>query len=637
MHTKLPLTPRLALLLAGLVLSACGDSAGDTETASTTATTGASTSDASSDATSDDATTAGTSDATTDPSTTDTDGDATHLRLTVLHNNDGESQLLNAGAGLEDFGGVARFTTLVKQLRAEVEAAPDTPSLRHGAITLSSGDNFLAGPEFAVSLEQGAPYLDAVALSEVGYDAICVGNHDVDFGPDVLAAFISSFAPMTTFLSANLDVSQEPLLDALAGDGLLVASVVVDVGGDSVGVIGATTPMLPFISSPRDIVVDPDVAGRVQAEVDALTGAGINKIILISHLQSIEEDLELAPQLSGVDIMIAGGGDELLANDGAVLIPGDEEELYGPYPLMSGAVPIVTTKGGYRYVGRLIVEFDEGGELVAIDEASGVVRVAGGALPDAVEPDPVVQEEVVAPIAAALAALDANVIASSEVTLDGTKTSVRTMETNEGDLIADALLWSAGQRAADFGAPLPTVALQNGGGIRNDSALPAGELTELDTFDMLPFANFVTIVPGVPPGQFKEILENAVSAVEQVDGRFAQIAGFTLIYDPDGQPQVIDEAGVITQEGTRVLEVVLDDDTVIVSGGVVDPGAPSLDVATINFLASGGDQYPFGDLEFTSLGVTYQAALRGYIEEALAGTISAADYPEGGEGRVSVP
>ena len=329
-HTKLPLTPRLALLLAGLVLSACGDSAGDTETASTTATTGASTSDASSDATSDDATTAGTSDATTDPSTTDTDGDATHLRLTVLHNNDGESQLLNAGAGLEDFGGVARFTTLVKQLRAEVEAAPDTPSLRHGAITLSSGDNFLAGPEFAVSLEQGAPYLDAVALSEVGYDAICVGNHDVDFGPDVLAAFISSFAPMTTFLSANLDVSQEPLLDALAGDGLLVASVVVDVGGDSVGVIGATTPMLPFISSPRDIVVDPDVAGRVQAEVDALTGAGINKIILISHLQSIEEDLELAPQLSGVDIMIAGGGDELLANDGAVLIPGDEEELYGP-------------------------------------------------------------------------------------------------------------------------------------------------------------------------------------------------------------------------------------------------------------------------------------------------------------------
>jgi 5'-nucleotidase len=71
-----------------------------------------------------------------------------------------------------------------------------------------------------------------------------------------------------------------------------------------------------------------------------------------------------------------------------------------------------------------------------------------------------------------------------------------------------------------------------------------------------------------------------------------------------------------------------------VVGGAVQDGA-DLVVATIDFLARGGDEYPFGDAPFTTLGVTYQQALFDYIAEELGGVITAADYPEGGAGRIT--
>lgn len=548
--------------------------------------------------------------------------------LTILHNNDGESQLLNAGEGLEDFGGVARFVALARDLRAEAE---------DGILMLSSGDNFLAGPEFSASLEKGVPFYDSLALRRARYDAIAIGNHEFDFGPDVLADFIKGFRGRVPFLSVNLDVSPEPRLQVLAKQGIIAASTVVETAGEEVGVIGATTPQLRSISSPRDVVVDPDVARLVNRQAKMLTKDGVDKIVLISHLQSVEEDRELAGSLRRVDVMIAGGGDELLANDGDLLLP--EDVPVGPYPIIerdrqNREVPIVTTSGGYRYVGRLMVGFNRRGRVVAIDDESGPVRVSGVA-PDAVEPDPVVQSRVVEPVTEALAELASHVVGTSEVALDGTRTNIRTIETNEGNLIADALLWQATQLAPSFGAPLPDIALQNGGGIRNESVIGPGPVSELDTFDMLPFANFVSVVPDIPASQLKELLENAVSRVEFVDGRFTQVAGFSFSWDPDGTPQVVDDAGTVLTPGSRVVDVTLDDGTVLVEDGSVVAGAPAVSIATIDFSARGGDQYPYRGAPFTTLGVTYQQALRAYIETALSGSITAADYPEGGEGRIT--
>lgn len=565
------------------------------------------------------------------------------FKLTILHNNDGESQLINAPAS-EDFGGVARFKTLTDALKDKADKGG-----RSEAIMLSSGDNFLAGPRFDASLQTGVPFYDSIALDAIGYDAIAVGNHEFDFGPDVLADFIEGFgtnpANRTPFVSANLNVVNEPRLAALAKDGTLVKSTVVTKDGFRIGVVGATTPLLPAISSPRNVEAREDVAGIVQTQVDRLGRRGVDKVILISHLQNINEDRALVPMLSGVDVVIAGGGDELLANPGDPLVPGDSVSLDSEtgepltYPILAedadgSTVPIVTTAGDYKYVGRLVVVFDKRGNVKNVRKSSGPVRVSG-IEDDAVAADPVLLNRVVDPVRAYIDALAENVIGQSEVGLDGRRDpGVRTMETNLGNLLADALLSSGQDRAADFGVDAPQVAIQTSGGIRNNNVIPFGPVTELDTFNIAAFANFVAVVPDVPRAQFKEILENAVSRIPAADGRFPQIAGFSFTYDPSGTAQVVENDGTVVTPGSRIQDVTLDDGTPIVVAGVVVPGDP-IDVAANDFTARGGDQYPFRGLPFTTVGVTYQQALANFVADELGGQVTAADYPEGGEGRIT--
>ena len=554
--------------------------------------------------------------------------------LTVLHNNDGESQLVNAGVGIEDFGGVARFATVVKETRRDARRGPD-----NGAIFVSSGDNFLAGPEFSAGLADGVFY-DARALDMLRYDAISLGNHDFDFGPDVLAEFINDYRRpgKPPYLSANADFSAEPALQALADRKVIVPSTVIHEKGERIGIIGAITPQLLFISSPRGVVIDPDVAGAIQTEIDALQARGVDKIVLISHLQNVAEDLDLAPLLSGIDVMVAGGGDEVLANPDDPLVPGDVA--FGAYPLVATNadgvdVPVVTTAGDYKYLGELEVQFDENGVVTGWE--GGPIRIAGGDQPDAVRSSRPMQRKVVEPVAAYLDNLAANVLAQSAVALEGRRDpGIRTEETNLGNLMADSLLWQATQKAAEFGVPEPDVALQNGGGIRNNTLIPAGPLTELDTFSIAAFSNFVAVAPDIPRDQFRQILERAVSAAPAAAGQFAQVGGFDFVYDTSRTAQTIDgTTGAILTAGDRVTAIVLDDGSIICCDGnnAVVPGA-GLTVATIDFLARGGDGYPFFGAPFTPVGVSYQQALAGYLTGPLAGQVTAAAYPEGGEGRI---
>lgn len=565
--------------------------------------------------------------------------------LHLLHHNDGESQLIDAGGALADFGGVARFATVAANLRAQA-LTPPPGGAASGSLLITSGDNYLAGPEFAISLRQGPPFFDTIALDLIGYDAFIIGNHEFDFGPGVLEDFIAGFTlNPAPFLSANLDFSAEPGLQALVDAGRIAPSTVVEVattaGPRRVGIIGATTPALPFISSPRGVLVSDDLATIIQAQADALTADGVNIIILSSHLQGLTEELDLIGSLRNIDAIVGGGGGELLANPGDLLVPGDTPATVAGqsgYPIYGvdadgNQVPIVTTSGDYRYLGRLILGFDDAGNLVEILDESGPVRVSGTGA-DAVAPDPDVQAQVVDPVAAGVAALAANVIGVSEVDLDGRRSQVRNFETNLGNLIADAFLTTGIDLASTFGVNAPDVALANGGGIRNDSIIPAGDITELDTFNILPFTNFITVVPSVPAEQFKEILENAVSRQGMGDGRFAQIAGFTMEYDWRQQAQVLGGDLMVVTPGERVRNVALSDGTVIVENGVVVPGAQDIDVAIVDFLARGGDFYPFRGLPFTNLGVSYQQSLASMIEDTLSGQITMDAYPEGGMERI---
>ena len=586
------------------------------------------------------------------------------FRLTVLHNNDGESDLLPNPSDAR-VGGAARFVTLVTQEQTNaVTPVEDAESV--GVVTLSSGDNFLAGLAFEASQNRtDGEFFDAEVLASINYDAICLGNHDFDFGADTLANFITSHDnffgqqnPSSTdfpeFLTANLDFSGEANLQALVDSGRIASSTIVTTGGEQIGIIGATTENLASISNPEDVVIN-EVLPAIQAEVAALTAQNVNKIILISHLQGIAAELELIESLTDVDIVIAGGGDELLANDDTVLSPISQEgNIFGSYPLMQAdangvAVPVVTTEGNYRYLGRLVVDFDDDGNLVqVVAENSDIIRVVGipeGQLPleDAVPDDIQTQANVIEPLEDAIETLSETVVGNSEVALNGVRSSIRSRETGLGNLIADALLAQGIAEAPTLGVTAPDVAIQNGGGIRNNAIIPAGELTRSETIGILPFPNFVAIIPDISRAQFLQLVEHSVSNLDANDpesssGAFGQIGGFTFNYDATRTAQVVernDDGSVsILTPGDRVLDITLDDGTQIVVNGVVVDG-PALTVATNTFTANNGDDYPF-NTTFTPTTATYEEALANFIAgPELNGVVTAAAYPENGEGRIT--
>lgn len=566
--------------------------------------------------------------------------------LSILHANDPESRLL-AASGQDDFGGAARFTTLINQLRDTEESgaeAGDDEADSRGVVTVNSGDMYLPGPEFAASREDGAPFYDAVAARYAGYDAISMGNHEFDFGPDVYAEFIEQL-PDVPVVAANVDVSKEPSLAALERAGRIAPSTVVETGGHEIGIVGALYPPLATITSPRDVVVK-DLIAPVQAEVDRLEAAGVDKIIMISHLQNITYEERVAQQLTGIDAIVSGGGHEVMANPDDALVPGDTVTSHPgtgqplSYPLVATnpdgeTVPIVTAGSNYKYVGLLVLNFDADGNVASVSDRSGAVRVSGTGS-DAVAPHAEVEAQVTKPVTDYVAELAETVVAQSEVDLNGVQNpGVRTQETNLGNLVADGLLDTGVRNAARYGVPEPQIGIQNGGGIRNASVIPAGPLSALDTYSIAPFANQVAVVPDLPRSQIKELLEQGVSAAPAASGGFMQVAGVNFAYDPERTAQVAAADGTITTPGERVRNVILHDGTVIVEEGKVVAGDP-VTVVTNDFSARGGDLYPFRGADFTVVGSTYQGALERLVTDTLKGEITEAAYPEGGSGRIVV-
>ena len=564
------------------------------------------------------------------------------LWLHILHNNDGESKVLPLTGAQSGFGGAARFVTLVNNLKAEADT-PRMDGVDQGHVMISSGDNILPGVNLNAAINNGIPFYDSILFDLIGYSAMTLGNHDFDSNPDVLADLIAGTLN-TTFVSANLDFSNEPGLFSQQQLGKLAASKVVTVRGRQVGIVGATTETLPFISSPRNTIINP-VAAAVQSEIDSLTSLGVRIIILSTHLQGLPSELALVPSLRGVDAVIAGGGSEVLAAPTDLLVPGDVAGY--PYPVVANdadgrSIPIVTTVGDYKYVGRLVLGFDSDGVLVVTDTGlSGIKRVSGVS-PDAVIPNDAARVLVEVPVQAANDALAVNIIASTEVPLESRRNvagapspaanvGVRVSDTNVGNLVADSQLWEAERISRASGLPIPDVAIQNGGGIRLNSRLPAGPVSEVYTYEQLPFANFLTLVPGISAEQLKIILENAVSRVDLADGRFPCVSGMRVVWDAAGTAQLLSGSTppyTVATPGTRIREVVLWDGRVLVSNGVVVPNAPGVNVATIDFLAvQGGDQYPFNNAPFVRLGITYQRAFYNYLTQALGGRVFGRDYP----------
>ena len=153
------------------------------------------------------------------------------------------------------------------------------------------------------------------------------------------------------------------------------------------------------------------------------------------------------------------------------------------------------------------------------------------------------------------------VIGTAGTAMDSRRNVVRGEESTMGDLIADAMRAAVG---AD-------VAIMNGGGIRADRTYDAGaKLTRRDILTELPFGN-VTQLTEIPGSQLLAALENGVSQVEKGSGRFPQVSGLTLVYDP------------AAEAGKRVSEVMI--------GGAALAADKLYKVAVNDYILGGGDGY----------------------------------------------
>lgn len=613
------------------------------------------------------------------------------VTLTLLHNNDGESALLpttntvEPGTGYGNtepvdlvVGGVASFKTMTTDQIADAQAAGNA------VLDVYAGDAFLASSVLLCSLPPvNGPIYDAIAQRQIPYTAHIFGNHEFDFQPAFLEQFIRTFDAGAglnqPFLSANLDFSmQEGFADLIDEDGLIVnapednrpiaKSMIATDGatGEMFGIVGATTPLLPTISSPGDVQVTPDLeatAAAVQAEIDRLIDQGVNKIIFVSHLQDLDNDIMLIGMLSDVDIAVGGGGDEILLNSTIPateqLLPGeDQSQIYGDYPYEvidadGQTVYLVTTRGNYKYVGRLDAEFDAAGEVTNIitdssyprrvipDDANDAATLTTLGVTDAVTPDAALVSSVVEPVQQCLEDFANTGVAFSEVVLDVSRNRVRAAESNAGNLIADAFIYAYEQLAADSGvtAENPVVAVTNGGGIRQNAGdFLSDVISGQNTLDVLPFPNDVSVIENVTPQTLKEVFEHSVGE-DLPDGRFLQVGGISVTYDLD------------RAMGDRVVSLTLADGTPIVQEGELVDGAPNVNLVTNSFTAGGGDDYSMlADLDKIDLldtgKISYERALVKYLTEDNDSfpidsdtglpTIQESDprYQPGGEGRI---
>jgi len=458
--------------------------------------------------------------------------------LTILHTNDFHARFepiskYDSGCSSEDntegkcFGGSARLVSAVAEARAR----------SNNSILVDGGDQFQGTLFYTYYKGKVA----AEMMNKLGYDAMTVGNHEFDDGPEVLRGFMDSVG--FPVLMSNADVSGEEMLATK-----LLKSTVIERGGEKLGLIGLTPEDTDELASPGPNVHFTDPVGAVQGEVDRLTAQGVNKIIVLSH-SGYRVDQRVAAETTGVDVIVGGHTNTYLSN------VSDRAE--GPYPTMVNGVAIVTAYAYGKFLGELNVTFDDAGELI---EAKGEPLI----MDSGVTEDSATVERIAA-LAVPLEEIRQKVVAEVAAPIEGDRNTCRVEECAMGNLVADAML----ERVADQGV---TVSIANSGGLR--ASIDAGAVTMGEVLTVLPFQNTLSTFEISGQGLI-DALENGVSQVEDVAGRFPQVAGLTFAWDS------------AAPAGARVSEVMVASEDGFVP---LDPAATYLAV-TNNYVRNGGDGY----------------------------------------------
>lgn len=447
--------------------------------------------------------------------------------LTIIHTNDIHSHAEPSRVRDVMLGGFARQSGLIQKLRAESK----------NPIVLNAGDSFQGTIYFNVY--EGMA--EAAFMNLAGFQAMAVGNHEFDKGPGPLGKFIDQVS--FPVLAANLDVSAEPALKDK-----VKPSTIIMAGGQKIGVVGAITPDTPSISSPGPTVKFLNLLSSVQKEVDLLIAQGINKVVLLSHL-GYGDDLRLARQLRGVDVVVGGHSHTLL---GRLTVPGFDRT-DGEYPTMvtgadSGRTLVVQAWEWGKVVGKLEVVFDPEGRVKSwsgrphqVDETAPIDKRAAS---------------LVAALRKPVESLISQMVGETAEALPRT--------TDEGDnlmgyVVADAQL----AYLKDKGA---VAAFMNRGGVRRD--LPKGKVSYGDLIEVQPFTNTLVLID-LTGAEIKAMLEHGVMGSVERGPVIIPSAGAWYRFDTS------------KPEGQRVVEAV-------VGGAPLDP-AKTYRVVVNSFMAGGGD------------------------------------------------
>ncbi len=437
------------------------------------------------------------------------------FELRLLHTNDTHARILEfnsfgAPCRAEDaaegrcFGGVARRATVLDEIRKE------SPNV----LLLDAGDQF-QGTLF-YSRFKGT--LTATVMNTLGYDAMVVGNHEFDDGPEILAAFVDQ-VDFPVLGSNVVAVPGNPL------ENQLDQSMVLEIGGRKVGIIGVITEETTDLSSPGEGVSFEPIEETARKLIDELEGQGVDIVIALSH-SGLERDRMIASAVEGLDVIIGGHTNSLLSNTNELAV--------GPYPLVVESprgepVLIVTAFAWGMLLGDLEVVFDGAGVATSWE---GEPRLLNAQVAES----PAIQT-LLEPFGREVQEFSEQPIGVAEVDLVGLEGVCRFGECNFGNLIADALLEHGQERGVE-------VALQNSGGIR--AGVPKGGVSVGSILTALPFGNTASVF-GLRGSDLRDVIEHGVSRAHDPDadgtGRFLQVAGLRYSFDPTAPV------------GERVLEV----------------------------------------------------------------------------------
>lgn len=576
--------------------------------------------------------------------------------LQVIHSSDNESAFQDPNT-LEDR--IINYAAAIEGLK---KLSPEGNTLY-----LTAGDHTLPGPYYQAAAEVeklGANGIGDIALyNAMGLTANGIGNHEFDNG-------INDFARMLAeahypFIAVNLNFSQVELAEGVPeiklgvdggsvteNAGKIVKSAYAELGNEKIGIIGRAPadffnvtedpennlPGLDFVGGRNSEDNQPLISAvdQVIEQIQLLKEQGINKIILLDHAQDFTADPLSVQNLHDIDIIVTAGSTGFMARANTQgpfnsLRDGDVAETF--YPTLrldknGNLVLVVNSDQLYRYIGNLIVDFDSEGHIIRVDPRSGPVATTVEMVTALGE---VVTEELTAPeevtsiyesLKATPSIQDAyEIIGSTKGVLNGERANVRTKETNLGRLAADSTLWFAKQAFPEV--PVD-IALKNGGGIRATILGPS--ITKLTVNTALAFDNKISVVE-LTATELIATIENAVSRVPAADGRFPQVAGLYLEYNPNNEG-ISDQVSL--EVPSRVKELVIaradgTEDVLITDYQVSGDLTRTFVLATNNFLLTGGDGYQAlkaaGERNSVTTEEGEREVLISYIDKVLGGEV----------------